>query len=140
MFSPRDTADILVEALPYIKKFFGQTIVIKYGGNAMISDELKSKVITDITLMKYVGIRPVIVHGGGPDITGFLQKIGKKSEFVSELLSRPDQVAVLAGKADRVITGLAQAIDDFRIHLADENHLGDGHRFFIRHAQPADKL
>ena len=58
----------------------------------------------------------------------------------SELLSRPDQVAVLAGKADRVITGLAQAIDDFRIHLADENHLGDGHRFFIRHAQPADKL
>ncbi|MGP1366562.1 MAG: acetylglutamate kinase [Schwartzia sp. (in: firmicutes)] len=85
MFSPRDTADILVEALPYIKKYFGKTVVIKYGGNAMISDELKSKVITDITLMRYVGIRPIIVHGGGPDITNFLKKIGKTSEFVSGL-------------------------------------------------------
>ena len=85
MFLPQDTADILVEALPYIKKYFGKTVVIKYGGNAMISDELKSKVITDITLMRYVGIRPIIVHGGGPDITNFLKKIGKTSEFVSGL-------------------------------------------------------
>lgn len=85
MFSPQDTANILVEALPYIQEFFGKTIVIKYGGNAMISDELKLKVITDITLMRYVGIHPVIVHGGGPDITNFLKKIGKTSEFVSGL-------------------------------------------------------
>lgn len=85
MFSPQDTADILVEALPYIQKFFGKTIVIKYGGNAMISDELKTKVIKDITLMKYVGIRPIIVHGGGPDITSFLDKIGKVSEFIKGL-------------------------------------------------------
>ena len=85
MFSAKDTADVLVEALPYIQEFSGKTIVIKYGGNAMISDELKTKVMQDITLMKYVGIRPVIVHGGGPDITSFLKKIGKKSEFVSGL-------------------------------------------------------
>ena len=115
MFSPRDTADILVEALPYIKKFFGQTIVIKYGGNAMISDELKSKVITDITLMKYVGIRPVIVHGGGPDITGFLQKIGKKSEFVSGLrVTDKETMAiaemVLIGKVNsEIVNRLSQA-------------------------------
>ncbi len=115
MFSPRDTADILVEALPYIKKFFGQTIVIKYGGKAMISDELKSKVITDITLMKYVGIRPVIVHGGGPDITGFLQKIGKKSEFVSGLrVTDKETMAiaemVLIGKVNsEIVNRLSQA-------------------------------
>ncbi len=115
MFSPRDTADILVEALPYIKKFFGQTIVIKYGGNAMISDELKSKVITDITLMKYVGIRPVVVHGGGPDITGFLQKIGKKSEFVSGLrVTDKETMAiaemVLIGKVNsEIVNRLSQA-------------------------------
>ena len=73
MFDANDKAAILVEALPYIQDFYGKTLVIKYGGNAMINDELKEKVMQDITLMKYVGIRPVIVHGGGPDITGFLK-------------------------------------------------------------------
>ena len=79
------TANILVDALPYIRKFYGKTMVIKYGGNAMLSDELKTKVVQDITLMKYIGIRPVIVHGGGPDITGFLKRVGKQAEFVSGL-------------------------------------------------------
>lgn len=85
MFDAKDKAAILVEALPYIKEFSGKTIVIKYGGNAMVNDELKAKVMQDVTLLKYVGIRPVIVHGGGPDITGFLKKVGKSSEFVSGL-------------------------------------------------------
>lgn len=85
MFSEQDKAAILIEVLPYIQEFYGKTIVIKYGGNAMLNDALKEKVMQDITLMKYVGIRPVIVHGGGPDITGFLKKVGKKSEFVSGL-------------------------------------------------------
>ena len=85
MFTAEDKAAILVEALPYIQQFYGKTIVIKYGGNAMINDDLKEKVMQDIALMKYVGIRPVIVHGGGPDITGFLKKVGKESDFVAGL-------------------------------------------------------
>ena len=80
MFSAKDKAAILVEALPYIQEFYGKTIVVKYGGNAMVNDELKEMVMQDIALMKYVGIRPVIVHGGGPEITSFLHMVGKKSE------------------------------------------------------------
>lgn len=64
VFTAKDKAAILVEALPYIQEFYGKTIVIKYGGNAMINEDLKEKVMQDIALMKYVGIRPVIVHGG----------------------------------------------------------------------------
>lgn len=85
IFSAQDKASILVEALPYIQEFYGKTIVIKYGGNAMINDDLKEQVMKDIVLMKYVGIRPVIVHGGGPDITSFLKKCGKATEFISGL-------------------------------------------------------
>ena len=85
VFTAKDKAAILVEALPYIQEFYGKTIVIKYGGNAMINEDLKEKVMQDIALMKYVGIRPVIVHGGGPEITGFLKKVGKKSSFVAGL-------------------------------------------------------
>ncbi|WP_251441484.1 acetylglutamate kinase [Veillonella intestinalis] len=83
--SAASKASILIEALPYIQKFTGKTMVIKYGGNAMISEELKNKVMQDIALMKCIGIRPVLVHGGGPDITNFLEKVGKTSSFVSGL-------------------------------------------------------
>ncbi len=78
-------ANILIEALPYIEDFHGKIVVIKYGGNAMVNDELKEKVMQDIALMRFVGIHPVIVHGGGPEITGFLAKLGKKTDFVSGL-------------------------------------------------------
>ncbi len=78
-------ADVLIEALKYIKQFYGKTIVIKYGGHAMIDEELKEKVILDIVLMKYVGMNPVIIHGGGPEITEVMDKMGKKSEFVKGL-------------------------------------------------------
>ena len=84
-FTSKEKAAVLVEALPYIRKFYGKTIVVKYGGNAMIDDSLKAKVIQDIVLMKFVGMRPVVVHGGGPDITAFLKKVGKESTFVSGL-------------------------------------------------------
>ena len=67
-------AGTLIEALPYIQEFYGKTIVVKYGGNAMINEDLKQKVMEDVSLLKYVGIRPVIVHGGGPDITSFLDR------------------------------------------------------------------
>ena len=85
MFAANDKAAILVEALPYIQEFYGKIVVVKYGGNAMINEELKEKVMQDVALMKYVGIQPVIVHGGGSEITGFLGKVGKETEFISGL-------------------------------------------------------
>lgn len=111
LFSAKDKASILVEALPYIQEFYGKTIVIKYGGNAMVSDELKEKVMQDIALMKYVGIRPVIVHGGGPEITGFLKKVGKQSAFVAGLRVTDAETVeiaemVLDGKVNSEIVNL----------------------------------
>lgn len=104
-------AEILIEALPYIQKLYGKTIVIKYGGNAMISDELKNSVIEDITLLKYIGMNPVVVHGGGPDINKALNKFEIKSEFVNGLRvtdSATMEVAqmVLVGKTNKEIVSL----------------------------------
>ncbi|MBQ7479031.1 MAG: acetylglutamate kinase [Selenomonadaceae bacterium] len=96
MFDAQDKAGILVEALPYIQEFHGKIVVIKYGGNAMINDSLKEKVMQDIALMKYVGIHPVIVHGGGPEITGFLKKVGKESSFVSGLRVTDEETVEIA--------------------------------------------
>lgn len=78
-------AEILVQALPYIQEYSGKTIVVKYGGNAMISDELRKSVINDIILMKCVGFNPVVVHGGGPYISSFLEKLNIKSKFINGL-------------------------------------------------------
>lgn len=80
-----EKAGILVEALPYIKKFYGNIIVVKYGGHAMIDCELKQAVVTDLVLMKYVGMHPVVVHGGGPDISNMLKRLGIKTSFVNGL-------------------------------------------------------
>jgi acetylglutamate kinase len=85
MIEPNKRAEILIEALPYIKEFYGKTIVVKYGGNAMINEELKLKVIQDIILMKYIGINVVVVHGGGPEITALMKQMGKDPEFVHGL-------------------------------------------------------
>ena len=110
-FSASDKADVLIEALPYIQEFYGKTIVIKYGGNAMVNDELKEKVMQDIALMKYVGIKVVIVHGGGPEITQFLKKVGKESSFVSGLRVTDEETVeiaemVLDGKVNSEIVTL----------------------------------
>lgn len=78
-------AEIIIEALPYIKRFHGQTIVIKYGGSVMVDDELKSSFATDITLLKYVGLNPIIVHGGGKEISRWMDIIGKKPVFLDGL-------------------------------------------------------
>ncbi len=104
-------AEILIEALPYIQKLYGKTVVIKYGGNAMINDGLKNSVIEDITLLKYIGMNPVLVHGGGPDINKALQKFDVKSEFVNGLRvtdSQTIEVAqmVLVGKTNKEIVSL----------------------------------
>ena len=112
--APKDfsgKAEILVEALPYIQEFYGKTVVVKYGGNAMINDELKEKVMQDMALMKYTGINVVIVHGGGPEITQFLKKVGKESSFVSGLRVTDEETVeiaemVLAGKINSEIVML----------------------------------
>ena len=80
-----DEMNILVEALPYLSAFKGKTVVVKYGGNAMLSDDLKNKGLQDIVFLRLAGMRPVVVHGGGPEITAMLKQAGKKSEFVSGL-------------------------------------------------------
>lgn len=84
-FNEVDRAHVLVEALPYIQKYSGKTVVVKYGGNAMISEELRHAVISDIVLLSLVGIRVVVAHGGGPEISEMLKKIGKESKFVDGL-------------------------------------------------------
>lgn len=82
MITNHEKAHVLIEALPFIKKYSGKTVVIKYGGSAMIDEEMKDEFIKDVVLMKYVGINPVIIHGGGPEINTMLEKIGKKTSFV----------------------------------------------------------
>ena len=111
MFSAKDKAAILVEALPYIQEFYGKTIVVKYGGNAMVNDELKEMVMQDSALMKYVGIRPVIVRGGGPETPSFLHMVGKKSDFVAGLRVTDAETVeiaemVLDGKVNSAIVNL----------------------------------
>ena len=81
--TPNDKAKILSEALPYIKQFIDKTIVIKFGGNAMVDEQLKSSFAKDVVLLKLVGMNPVVVHGGGPQINEHLEKIGKKGEFIN---------------------------------------------------------
>jgi len=104
-------AGILVEALPYIQALAGKTVVIKYGGNAMINDELKHSVMEDITLLKYIGLNPVVVHGGGPDITKALKNFNIESEFINGLRKTDEKTMevaqmVLVGKTNKEIVSL----------------------------------
>ncbi|HHW66634.1 acetylglutamate kinase [Defluviitalea raffinosedens] len=108
-----EKAKVLVEALPYIKEFYGKTVVIKYGGSAMVDEMIKETVIQDIILMKLVGINPVIVHGGGPDINKILKQMDKKSEFVNGLRVTDQETMeivemVLAGKVNKSIVSHIQ--------------------------------
>ena len=107
------TAHVLVQALPYIQRFQGKTIVVKYGGNAMINEEIKNAVIQDVVLMACVGIRTVLVHGGGPEIDAMIEKTGGKSHFIDGLRYTDAQTMeivqmVLCGKVNKDITGLIQ--------------------------------
>lgn len=106
-----ERAGILTRALPYIQKYNGKILVVKYGGNAMVSEELKQSVMSDIILLSTIGIKVVLVHGGGPEITGMLNKIGKKSEFVNGLRVTDKETAdvvqmVLAGKINKSLVNL----------------------------------
>ena len=104
-------AQILIDALPYIQKFSGKTVVIKYGGNAMINEELKNSVIEDIILLKFIGLNPIVVHGGGPDISKALSEKGVKSQFVNGLRVTDEETVkvaqeVLIGKTNKEIVAL----------------------------------
>ena len=106
-----ERSTVLVEALPYIQKYYGKTVVIKYGGNAMISEELRSAVISDIILLHLVGVKVVMVHGGGPEIGGMLQKIGKQSRFVDGLRYTDEETMdvvqqVLCGKVNKHLVSI----------------------------------
>ena len=108
-YMERSTA--LVEALPYIQKYYGKTVVIKYGGNAMVSEELRRAVITDIILLNLVGVRVVVVHGGGPEIGAMLNRVGKQSRFVDGLRYTDEETMdivqqVLCGKVNKDLVSI----------------------------------
>lgn len=106
-----ETIKTLFEALPYIRKFYNKTVVIKYGGSAMVEESLKKSFARDVVLMKYVGLNPVIVHGGGPQIGGLLERLGKETKFVKGIRVTDDETMdvvemVLVGKVNKEIVGL----------------------------------
>ncbi len=112
--APRDQAEILAQALPYIRKFHGKTIVIKYGGNAMTDPALQADFAEDVVLLKLVGLNPVVVHGGGPQIDAALNKIGKKGQFIQGMRVTDEETMevvewVLAGEVQQDIVGLINA-------------------------------
>jgi len=122
MISNNDRAKVLAHALPYIQQYNGKIIVIKYGGNAMIDEELKQAVMRDVALLSLIGIRVVLVHGGGPEISDMLKKVGKKSEFVNGLRVTDQETAdivqmVLAGKVNKSLVGLIESIGGKAIGL-----------------------
>ena len=108
-----ERAEILVQSLPYIQHYNGKIIVVKYGGNAMISDELRETVINDIVLMKCIGFKPIVVHGGGPYISSFLDKLGEKSKFINGLRYTDKKTMevvqmVLGGKVNKDLVTLIE--------------------------------
>ena len=131
-----DRARILVHALPYIQQYSGKIVVVKYGGNAMLSEKLKDSVMRDIVLMWQVGIQVVLVHGGGPDITSLLDKMGKETQFVDGLRVTDEETAqvvqmVLAGKISKNLVNLLQVRGGKAIGISGV----DGHMI---QAQPKD--
>src|SRR5271165_1522250 len=106
--SINNSAEVLIQALPYIKEFAGKTIVVKYGGNDMVDEGLKSAVMQDIVLMRYVGINPILVHGGGQEISDAMHRMGKEPQFVGGLRVTDAETMeivemVLAGKTNKNI-------------------------------------
>jgi|SRR5690554_2733591 len=119
-------ARVLIEAIPYIKTFHGKTFIIKYGGNAMVNPELKKAVVQDIVLLKYLGLDPVVVHGGGPEITTMLEKVGKESRFVQgQRVTDAETMEivnmVLAGKVNKEIVTMINQVGGKAIGLSGQD-------------------
>lgn len=115
-------AEVLCNALPYIQDYKGKIVVIKYGGNAMVNEDIKRSVMGDVTLLRLIGIRVVLVHGGGPEISALLKRIGKQSEFVDGLRVTDAETAdvvqmVLAGKVNKSLVSLLQSLGGRAIGL-----------------------
>ena len=131
-------AEVLIHALPYIQKYYNKIIVVKYGGNAMINEDLKKAVMGDIVLLSLIGIKVVLVHGGGPEISEMLKKIGKQSEFVNGLRVTDAETAdivqmVLAGKINKTLVSLLQNTGGRAIGLSG----ADGHMIEAKQLDPA---
>lgn len=112
-YSSAERAQILIEALPYIEQYRGEVVVIKYGGNAMINDQLREQVMEDLVLLHLIGVKVVLVHGGGPDISDLMNRLGKKAEFVDGLRVTDAETVeivqmVLAGKINKNLVNLLQ--------------------------------
>lgn len=112
-FTNAQRAEVLTEALPYIRRYTGRTVVIKYGGNAMINEQLKQQVMEDIVLLWLIGVKVVLVHGGGPEINDLMKKLGKKAEFVDGLRVTDKETVdivqmVLAGKVNKTLVNLLE--------------------------------
>ena len=108
-------ANVLVEALPYVKEYSGQIVVVKYGGNAMIDEELKAAVIKDVTLLNLLGVHVVLVHGGGPEINEMLSKTNKESKFLNGLRVTDDETMdivqmVLCGKVNKNLVNILDKV------------------------------
>ncbi len=121
-----EEANILVQALPYIQKYSGKTIVIKYGGNAMIDEDLKKSVVRDVVLMHYVGMKPILVHGGGPEISAVMKKIGKEPTFVNGLRVTDAETMeivemVLAGKTNKGIVSIVNNLGGRAVGLSGKD-------------------
>ena len=112
-FSNSQRAEVLTQALPYIKRYNGKTIVIKYGGNAMVNEELKQQVMQDVVLLWLVGVKVILIHGGGPEISELMMKLGKKSEFIDGLRVTDKETIdivqmALAGKVNKSLVNLIE--------------------------------
>ncbi len=132
-----ERADILIEALPYIRRFYNKTIVIKYGGHAMADEGLKKMFAMDVVMMKYVGINPVVVHGGGPQIGSLLKRLGKDSKFVQGIRVTDRETMtivemVLAGNVNKEIVGLINLHGGRAVGLSGKDgNLIQAERYFL---------
>lgn len=114
-FTNAQRASVLTQALPYIQKYYGKVVVIKYGGNAMTDDKLKLEVMEDIALLRLVGVKVVLVHGGGPEISGMMMRLGKKTEFIDGLRVTDRETVdivqmVLAGKVNKSLVAMLEQL------------------------------
>ncbi len=128
-----EKARILMEALPFIKEYYGRTVVIKFGGNAMVDEELKASFASDVVLMRYVGINPVIVHGGGPQITEFMDRLSMEVKFVqghrvTDAAAMEVVKMVLVGKVNKEIVSLINEHGDLSVGISGE----DGRLLVVR--------
>ena len=123
MFSNAERAQVLVQALPYIKRYTGKIVVIKYGGNAMVNEHLKQQVMEDIVLLWLIGVKVVLIHGGGPEISGMMKKVGKEPNFINGLRVTDKETIdivqmVLAGKVNKDLVNLLQTKGGHAIGLS----------------------